>query len=655
MPAVFTVTNNLDNGSVGSFRYELAHATSGSDTIAFDISGTGTVQTITLQDTLSVSTSVTIDATTEPGYAGSPLVDIMGNAGKANFDGLDVSAGNTTIRGLAINNFGGYGILLEQGGGDLIAGNYIGTNATGSSADANSSNGINVTDGSSNDTIGGVTAADRNVISGNTGDGIDFNGSSMSSTNLVEGNFIGLNAAGTTALPNDAAGVYIYGGATSITVGGTAAGAGNVISGNTTYGVEISDEGTSNIVVAGNYIGTNAAGSAAIGNGNTGVILENGTTDDMIGGAVVGARNLISGNGFTGDNSGVDIRGEGTSDNLVAGNYIGTDATGSFAIPNDDDGVALFFNASNDTIGGTATGAGNLISGNDFNGVELFDDAFENVVEGNAIGVNAAGTGALGNASFGVSISSNGEGEEEEGTADNIIGGTAPGAGNVIAYNSKGVVVTGVISTGDSILGNSIYNNAVIGIDLGNDGSTANTPGGAGSNSGPNDLQNYPQTTWARIDAGGDLLVNYFVDSNPGDPNDIPYPLHVEFFKADANGQGQVYLGADNFMATDFSNGGKVLNLGSAAALGIASGDNLVLTATDADGNTSEFSPTVPVADTIEVTNTNDSGVGSLRQAITDADADTNGGTNTITFAMSGPQTIAPVTCPADHHRIRRH
>src|SRR5262249_30043704 len=150
----------------------------------------------------------------------------------------------------------------------------------------------------------------------------------------------------------------------------------NVISGNKGGGVNI--DGASGNTVVSNFIGTNAAGTAALGNGGTGVLLANGSQNNTVGGAAAAARNVISGNGFTGINSGVDLRDSGTTGNTVAGNFIGTNAAGTAALANADHGVALFFNASNNLIGGTAPGAGNLISGNTVNGIEVFDSANDN-------------------------------------------------------------------------------------------------------------------------------------------------------------------------------------------------------------------------------------------------------------------------------------
>ncbi len=456
-------------------------------------------------------------------------------------------AGNSTIRGLAIGGFSTFetsNIVIESNGNQIV-GDYVGLAPDGSTVLGSTFPGIYITDGASNNVIGGTTTADRNVISGNSDSGVYIGDSSGLSNNVIEGN----------------------------------------------------------------YIGTNAAGTAAVGNSRAGIVLNGG----LVGTTII-ANNLVSGNQ-------VGIYSNTATGAEVTGNIIGLNAAETAALPNSSYGVFFDGFASSDTLGGTIAGEGNVIAGNDDAGI-LLNGASSITVQGNDIGLNAAGNATFGNANEGILATS--------GATAVLIGGTVSGAGNVITGSPQGVVVSGP-TTGVAIEENAIYGNSGLGIDLAS---------ASGTSPEPNNLQSSPQTTWARIDAAGDLLINYFVDSTP---TNSAYPLLIEFFKADANGEGQSYLGADNFTTTDFSNGGKVVNLGNAAALGIATDENLVLTATDANGNTSEFSTPVLVADTIEVTNTNDSGPGSLRQAILDADAETPG-TNTITFAMQGTQTIAPLT-----------
>ncbi|MDQ3117179.1 MAG: hypothetical protein M3Q86_11350 [Verrucomicrobiota bacterium] len=174
--------------------------------------------------------------------------------------------------------------------------------------------------------------------------------------------------------------------------------------------------------------------------------------DNTIGGATAGAGNVISANGL--DNSpstssnGILIMGESATGNLVQGNFIGTDISGGIDLGNVNDGVHIF-DAPNNNVGGTLTGARNIISGNRFDGVRLTGDlATGNLVQGNYIGTDAAGGADLGNGS-GIGVDS---------APDNTIGGSVAGAGNVISGNGFGVLVTSGI--GNRIQGNRIGTDA---------------------------------------------------------------------------------------------------------------------------------------------------------------------------------------------------
>lgn len=200
-----------------------ANQMSGLDTVRFNIAGTG-VHTIAPASGLPVITNpVTIDGTSQPGYAGVPLIEINGqSAGLAN--GLYITAGSSTVRGLIINRFIGAGILLQGSIGNAIVGNYIGTNWAGTVALGNR-DGVYILD-SNNNTIGGTTASNRNLISGNTDDGVNLEGVAATG-NIVLGNWIGVQADGTSALGNGGDGVKI-----SNSVGNTIGG-GNIIAFNT--------------------------------------------------------------------------------------------------------------------------------------------------------------------------------------------------------------------------------------------------------------------------------------------------------------------------------------------------------------------------------------------------------------------------------------
>ena len=293
--------------------------------------------------------------------------------------------------------------------------------------------------------MGGTSASTGNVVSGNGGTGIWIT-STGETGNLIVGNKVGTNVTGTAAAGNGYWGVALQGSADN-TVGGPAAGARNVISGNDEGGMAILFSGSVGDVVQGNLIGTNAAGTAALGNAYSGVyvgdwgVSGDAASDATIGGTAKGAGNVISANG----NWGVLISDAGTTGVVVEGNKIGTNLAGTAGLGNAYDGVHLDGGgASQNTIGGTAAGAGNLISGNKEDGID-FSDAGEHVVQGNLIGTNAAGTARLGNGIYGVHIHTT--------SNDNLIGG---GTGARQPGSSKGNVDDGVViesSTGNLVEG----------------------------------------------------------------------------------------------------------------------------------------------------------------------------------------------------------
>ena len=155
--------------------------------------------------------------------------------------------------------------------------------------------GNNTIGGAVANTIGGTGACAGNVISGNRLAGVAIAGADTSG-NLVEGNFIGTDSARSNTIGNGVAGVLINAGAVNNTIGGTGAGAGNVISGNKADGVLISGAGTNGNLVQGNFIGTDSAGNNTIGNGVAGVLINAGAANNTIGGTGAGAGNVISGN-----------------------------------------------------------------------------------------------------------------------------------------------------------------------------------------------------------------------------------------------------------------------------------------------------------------------------------------------------------------------
>jgi hypothetical protein len=411
--SVFTVTNTNDSGT-GSLRQAIldANGNPGLDTIAFNI-GRGGVQTIVPSSALpAVTDAVVIDGTTQPGFTGTPLIVLDGSSAGSQASGLVISGGDSTVRGLVISGFGQDGIGLRDGGGDVVVGNYVGTDATGTQLLGNHRWGVNVS--SAGNTIGGVRRGDGNVISGNHLAGIYILHGDHS---VVQGNFIGTDVTGTRALGNRDLGVFLSAGS-DVTIGGTGAGARNLISGNQNSGIYL--ETSHENYVQGNYIGTDITGTEPLGNG--GGVVDSGV-NDTIGGTVAGTGNLISGN----RGAGVFFSGDtfsGSGRNVLAGNWIGTDVTGSHPLGNGGTGVSLYLSVAN-LIGGTAAGAGNVISGNATDGVYVGTDGTR--LEGNFIGTDRRGAHALANGGAGIRV---------PGVQHTTIGGTTEGAGNLISGNA---------------------------------------------------------------------------------------------------------------------------------------------------------------------------------------------------------------------------
>ncbi len=326
-----------------------------------------------------------------------------------------------------------------------IFGNKIGTNFDGTVDLGNARTGIKVSErdlvteaevATLSVVIGGSTVGHRNVISGNDNHGIYADVSSLT----LQGNYIGLNAAGSGALANGAEGDVpdhaVYLGANpnaSYLIGGIGAGEGNVISGNRGSGIGVwtgnVGSGTTQLIVVGNHIGTNPTGTAAIANKGDGIWIDFSTkytVNAVIGGATTGSRNVISGN----QGDGIMI---GSGHVSVYGNHIGTNNDGSAAIPNSNNGVLVSHGAvakigGTVVIGGFSFDGGNVISGNKKNGVQISLHAVGNAqVRRNRIGTNADGTHAMPNMLNGIFAQGNGAliGSETSAADRNLISGNA--------------------------------------------------------------------------------------------------------------------------------------------------------------------------------------------------------------------------------------
>jgi hypothetical protein len=382
--ATFTVTNTSDSGA-GSLRQAIleANTTPETDAIAFNIGGGG-VQTIAPLSPLPTITSpVVIDGRTQPGFTGTPIIELNGTNAGVGAEGLDTTPGNSTIRGLVINRFRGTGIRLSGNGANLIADNYIGTDVTGTVALGNTG-GVSILNVPNN-------AIKNNVISGNSNinpsPNIRISGGNAGGNRLV-GNLIGTNATGTAVLNNRDSGISI-GSAPNTIIGGTTPEDRNIISGHV-YGItilfasvlpNISPSEPNGNQIIGNYIGTDITGTVALGN-EVGMVVGAGS-NNLIGGVTPGAGNVISGN-----QAGIIIL-EPSTNNRVIGNFIGTQADGSSSLGNTFYGVAVDAPDTNQIIGGTAPGEGNVIAFNGSSGgVYVVDNSSVGIL-GNKIFANA--------------------------------------------------------------------------------------------------------------------------------------------------------------------------------------------------------------------------------------------------------------------------
>ncbi len=424
---------------------------------------------------------------------------------------------------------------------------------------------------SSGNTVGGSVAGAGNVVSGNGVDGVVMQNGS--SLNTVAGNFVGTNSAGTAAIPNGQDGVEIALNSTDNIIGGVVAAARNLISGNAVSGVDLSLAGVSGNQIEGNFIGTDVTGLLRLANGANGVIVQGGPSGNTIGG-LTASPGSGAGNVISGNTSAnIAITGQlaSVSAITVVGNLIGTTATGSGAITNGQDGIQIY-EATNNVIGGTLAGSRNVISANARYGVSLFQSATGNLIAGNSIGANLAGSGALGNHA-GVYLDTN--------SSDNTIGGVTAGAANTIAFNTAdGVQVNS--GTDDPIRGNSIYSNGGLGIELGSSGVPSQNVLG-GSSSGPNLDENYPVLDSVAFASGSGTTIVGDVNTKPNTT------VFVDFYAnpgavLPAFGQGQIYLGAT--VVTTGVGGGAQFIFNAPA---LAKGAIISATMTDAAGNTSEF------------------------------------------------------------------
>ncbi len=513
------------------------------------------------------------------------------------------------------------GIQIRGSGTDdnVIQGNIVGLAADGAAVIANGGNGVDINQGAIGTIVGGTTAGERNVISGNGNDGITIWSGSTTGT-IVQGNYVGTDVTGTLDRGNASRGVIVSGGSDGNLIGGSTAGAGNVISGNGTDGVRIADVGTTGNTVAGNLIGLDAAGTAVITNDASGVYVSSAAST-TIGGLAAGSGNVIA--AAYGETA-IDVFGASATGTVIQGNLLGTDVTGTTELTGGSFGVWIY-ESPNVTIGGTAAGAGNVIAGYAVTGVNVSGATGSAVIQGNVIGTDATGTSDFGGV-YAVTF--------QNGASNSTVGGTSAGAGNILAFNSTaGVYFFGNAGNGNAINQNVMYSNG-LGIDLESDGVSANDPNDA--DVGDNALQNYPDLVSAVTDEAGTITIDGTLDSTPGTT------FRIEFFASvtgngSGHGEAETYLGYAD-VTTD---GSGDATFSEAISATVQAGRFITATATDPSGNTSEFSLNVVATSPNEAPVVNDQGFNVDENASngtsvgTVAASDANSG-DTLTYAITG-------------------
>jgi hypothetical protein len=563
---IYTVTNTNDAGA-GSLRQALTDANTypGTHSIVFNIptsdpnyiSAQG-VWKITPQSTLPIimRSNLLIDGTTQTTNQGNtnpdgPEILLDGNHQYGSDFAFHIfNSAGVTIKGFIIGRFT---VGIEISGtsqSNIITGNYIGCNYNATDTLSNI-HGIEILSGPHNNTIGGSSISDRNILSGNNHTGMRV---VNSNSNIIKGNYVGLNRTGNAALRNFD-GISIEGTSKYNMIGGYTAGDRNFVSGNDAYGIPVFGGGCFYNIIAGNYIGTDISGSFSVPN-TYGVLFDDGASYNMLGGRQAGAGNLLSGN----SGYGIFLYNPGTQKDTVLGNLIGTNWDGTSAVPNAN-GIVIDGPSYKHIIDS------NVISGNSQMGISIHIGGTDsNVIIRNKIGTDISGNLPLGNSIDGVRIG--------EGPQYNIIG--QPGKGNIIAYNGQsGISVLTAAEHYNSFSENSIFGNGALGIDLYPAGPNPNDAGDI--DTGPNDAMNYPVVDSIDFITGSEVIYGH-VDVQ------LPLQTKVEVFLADPDitgyGEGKTWLGS----TYPLSNGTWCDTI-----VGVSPSDFITATATDNLGNTSEF------------------------------------------------------------------
>ena len=552
------------------------------------------------------------------------------------------------------------GIRLFNASNNVIAGNLLGVTVSGTIALANGTKGLSIDSGSNNNRIGtngdGTSdALEKNVISGNSRGGLEMFGSS---SNVIAGNYIGTSADGLQLVRNNGIGFLLQVSANN-RIGTNADGMSdalelNLISGNETNAIQM--EGSDSNVIAGNWLGLASDGETPIANGHSGMWIVEGSSDNLIGTNDDGIndeveRNVISGNRL----QGISIEGtfdtatSKTEKNVVAGNYIGTNKTGTKAVPNET-GVYLLRGALSNVVGTTAnsrtgSSAANVISGNQFNGVLIrYAGTSGNQVAGNLIGLTADGMQPLGNNHAGITIAEGPNGNFIGGAStkqanfiaanknqgvwivDNSVNNSVDGnfvglasdgatpmgngangvliqnsaqnrigsiAANTIAYNTQsGIAVSLNSSIQNELSKNSLFGNQNLPIDLGNNGPTSNDANDA--DVGPNQLQNFPTLVSASTSGSKTQIAGSLASAANS-------TYRIEYFAKTGAGDAidaMEFLGSGNMSTDSTGQVNWVVELNASPTLS----QSIMATATNSLTGTSEFSGAISIQNQLPLT-----------------------------------------------------
>lgn len=582
---------NGDVSTPHTINFNIDNADPGRDAGCVNATGVCTIGLTAANGPLPILTkTMTIDGYSQPGaVAGTndfpkPInailqIEIDGSATAVGSVGIEPNAASIVVKGLSIYGFpdspglyrahGVYVVNSAGVTGTKIQGCFVGVKADGVTVSKNQGNGVYISGTNNSDTVVGTDsdgsgdAGERNLISGNDNDGISLSGAST-----VAGNIVGSDAGGTLDKGQRLVGIRCSNSVQTIGTNGDGtndAAEGNLVSGNDAHGIRLQSSGCDSSVVAGNYIGTNADGTGAVGNANQGVTVDAvvhsiriGTNADGV--SDTAERNVISGNSAA-FSSGIKLQGSNVT---VMGNYIGVNASGTAAVANVQYGVYLAA-SDNNLIGTNGDGTRdsvemNIIAGNSADGINV-DNSDNNVIAGNKIGVGSDGTNVE-NKRHGIYILN--------GSMNNTVGGDVAAEANTIMYNGDalseyGVFVAGAATDGNKILRNKLSNNDDKGIELNADGA--------------NNDEALPTVSSDSCSGGNVVILGTSGASET-----------IQFFGVSTEVSPATIAEGETYVGEATADGGGNYSFSVSYATTSVLGNKLVATATNSTNGTSEFS-----------------------------------------------------------------